>query len=207
MSCQAFPWPKVAAVACAPVILPTSVSPVLQVFSRFETRRKSAPLRVGAKLEPLSGPLRASFRFFRPPLPAPRSAFLAISLPEGRDTGLPRSARVPERVRCCLWPGVATSPYGHSRDSISCTLTFWLLLVSIFSNFQITSPATVQISSPCLFSLASRRPMLSDLTSPRGSVLWIAPRSTLSGQLHTRPLPTSRVPVGYGWRNTRLDQR
>ena len=56
--------------------------------------------------KPLSSALHGSFRFLRNPLPAPRSAFLAISLPTriqlGETTGLPSSIQVTDdwlRVR------------------------------------------------------------------------------------------------------------
>jgi hypothetical protein len=42
--------------------------------------------------QPLSTSLQGSLRFFHHPLPAPLSAHLTTCFPNGRDTGLPRSA-------------------------------------------------------------------------------------------------------------------
>ena len=39
------------------------------------------PLSRGMMSQPLSGPLQPGIRFFRPPIPAPSTAFLAVRLP------------------------------------------------------------------------------------------------------------------------------
>ena len=75
--------------------------------------RKSARFRVGRyrlATQPLSAPLQNGIRFLRTPLPAPPTAFLAVSLP--RIRAAIRAYRVPHslqgRVRFCLSTG------GHS---------------------------------------------------------------------------------------------
>ncbi|RIW06440.1 hypothetical protein D3C95_03960 [Escherichia coli] len=56
----------------------------MQLFSQLKTRWKSAHFRVGANFEPLSHPLRMSFRFLHHPLPAFPSVNLTINLAQRR---------------------------------------------------------------------------------------------------------------------------
>ena len=76
--------------------LPVLLMRVLQILLRRETSRKSAPLRAGrCRVSPLSlfTSLQRDIRFFRHPIPAPPTAFLAVRLPNvGRGTGLSCSA-------------------------------------------------------------------------------------------------------------------
>src|SRR5260370_30525229 len=73
---------------------------------------------VGSSPQPLSAPLQAGIRFFRLPLPASTSAFLAVGLPTmGADTGLPCSARITGRVRSCLSAGRVSVRAALSRQA------------------------------------------------------------------------------------------
>ena len=52
------------------------------------------PVSRGAMFQPLSGPLQPGFRFLCDPIPAQPTDHLAVHLPEGSHTGLPRSLPV-----------------------------------------------------------------------------------------------------------------
>jgi hypothetical protein len=90
------------------------------------TMRKWAPFQVRANLEPLCGPLQAAVRFFRNPMPAPPTAFLADCLPSYWFTGMKARNRVyhvpiladPRRwaypVSTCLFPDGASTTYFHT---------------------------------------------------------------------------------------------
>src|SRR5262249_19095336 len=63
-----------------------------------------------AEAQPLSRPLQAGVRFFRPPVPAALSADLAACFPWGSATGLPSSACVTGGGRHALFPGGVGCP-------------------------------------------------------------------------------------------------
>jgi hypothetical protein len=89
------------------------------------TMRKWAPFQARANLEPLCAPLQAAVRFFRNPIPAPPTAFLADCLPSYRFTGMKARNRVyhvpiladPHQwaypVSTCLFPDGASTTYFH----------------------------------------------------------------------------------------------
>jgi len=62
-----------------------------------------SPMVMSLLAQPLSTSLQGGIRFFQDVLPAILSAFLAVSFPKGKITGLPRSIYLPKWVRFCLF--------------------------------------------------------------------------------------------------------
>lgn len=89
------------------------------------TTRKSAPLQVGANLEPLYDPLQVVIRFLRVLIPAPPTASLAGCLPrfdalklqaENQAYHVPNLADT-TRMRCACPFSVCLSP-GSAHDDV-----------------------------------------------------------------------------------------
>lgn len=59
-----------------------------------EDHAEVCPVSRGVMFQPLSWPLQPGIRFLCDPIPAPPTVFLAVHLPKGSDTGLPRSLSV-----------------------------------------------------------------------------------------------------------------
>jgi hypothetical protein len=109
-------------------------------------QREVCPLSGGVMLQPLSSPLQVGIRLLPPPLPAAPSVGLAACLPpQGRATGLPRSADVTERVRSCLWAGGAPSAAGERCSPSTWPRTFWSRPVSTLGLFSVTTPGAVHL--------------------------------------------------------------
>ncbi len=91
--------------------------------------------------QPVSTPLRDSFRFFRPPPPAHLWAYLTGCFPseEGDIRGCHVThSQVPVGLGACYRPGGMWSTMPHVRDDIPTSSAFWLKLNSLFSFFYIT---------------------------------------------------------------------
>ncbi len=80
---------------------------------RGEVCRLSPWGHIALRLNPYPSHYRTAFACSPILCPQPHRHALWFAFPEGRTTGLPCSASIPERVRSCLWAGDARSAAGE----------------------------------------------------------------------------------------------
>jgi hypothetical protein len=99
MACQSTAMWETAPAGVAPAVIcfVSSIGLPLSLVMQ-DPHGKSARFRVGSHghvLNPYPPPYRMAFASSRVPYPHPRGLVLRLAFPYGRDTGLPRSARIP----------------------------------------------------------------------------------------------------------------
>ncbi|SOY85343.1 conserved protein of unknown function [Cupriavidus taiwanensis] len=174
---------------------------VQSVVLRRVDQLEVCPLSRGMMFQSLSGSLQPGIRFFQPPIPAQPTAFLAVRLPEQNCTRAAiRAYHVPHAlhdwVRACLFAGGLTTTYSDHSAEYPATY----LLVSachqlwhrnthdVYQQFTCVAHTSQPSSSTDAASVCCLR------TSRSIGTLTGA---TLSGKLHTPPLPVTHVPLGY----------
>ena len=152
-------------------------------------------------LQPVSARLQSGIRFFRYPIPAEPTVFLAgdLPLPAAR-----RAYRVPHASQRVGWVLPLHRRYSSPRAPFEQEgqpnhVPFWFKPVSIFGLSFFAVPASsshvlTRSLKPCTFSalmLAESAPLLAERSAA------FRP-DTLSPWLHTTPLPATHARVGYG---------
>jgi hypothetical protein len=169
--------------------------------------RKSARFAwddVALRRNPYLPDYRAAFAFSALPMPAPPTAFLAVSLPEWAAI---RVFRVPPDshgwFRSCLFTGsvpVRAAPWIKGGPT---TFAFWARPVSVFGLFSLDDvyqqfrylDHAIQSRAPSALTLAEAHPS-HDFSVACAGV-------PLSRWLQTLPLPATHVLIDYGRRNAR----
>ena len=141
--------------------------------------------------------------FTRRPVGASRESLS----PEGRATGLPRSADVPRWVGSPFFAGGTPSAPGELEAPGPDHVPFWPERDSILRSSSVTTfIAASHDVDPSTRSWSPTASMLAVATSARAPVATLADEDTLSRGLRTSPLPATRAPVGYCWQNSRCRQ-
>jgi hypothetical protein len=209
MACQSTAMWETAPAGVAPAVIcfVSSIGLPLSLVMQ-DPHGKSARFRVGSHghvLNPYPPPYRMAFASSRVPYPHPRGLALRLAFPDGRGTGLPRSARIPLDELGSACPPVAQ----HLREVMGKCLhlaTYLLVQASqplwlvsshdVYQRFTSVSPV-IPPSLPTALGLAVVRELSRVAHHHIGE-------ATLSQELHTVGLPRPHVLVGYWWQNTRL---
>ena len=158
-----------------------------------------------AMFQPVSSPLQKGFRFFRVPLPAAPTTFLAVRLPLlAALRAYPVAHEFLSGADPSFFAGgflstmaYGVKPYLAAHLLVQAYRHFWLVKSNdVYRRF--TCVGRNRSSLAPLRLGAGRFRFASRLSVPKISAV------TLSLKLHTEPLPAPHVQVGNGWWNNRF---